>query len=92
MAHPNIYTSSNTLVLLLFWPVRAEIHGRFQIDTVLQFLTVYTTTKPYRFENAPLLTAFSKRPGYSSGLYRCRVNGRRNRIAFDAVTNKTVSV
>ena len=45
---------------------------------------VYTTSKPYRFENAPLLKAYSKRHG--------SVNERRNRIETDAVTNETASV
>ena len=46
--------------------------------------------KPYRFENAPLLKAFSKRPGSDNELDR--VNEKRNRIETDAVTNETASV
>ena len=53
---------------------------------------VYTAMKPYRFENAPLLKAFSKRPGSDNELDRRRVNERCNRIETDAVTNETVSV
>ena len=53
---------------------------------------VYTTSKPYRFENAPLLKAFSKRPGFDNELGRLRVNERCNRIETDAVTNETASV
>ena len=48
--------------------------------------------KPYRFENAPLIAAFLNRPGSGNGLDRCRVNGRRNRIENDAVTNETAFV
>ena len=48
--------------------------------------------KPYRFENAPLLKAFSKRPGSDNELNRRRVKERRNRIETDAVTNETASV
>ena len=43
--------------------------------------------KLYRFENAPLLKAFSERPGSDNELDRRRVNERRN-----AVTNETASV
>ena len=50
---------------------------------------VYTTSKPYRFENAPLLKAYSKRPGSDNELDR---NEMRNRIETDAVTNETASV
>ena len=39
---------------------------------------VYTTSKPYRFENAPLLKAYSKRHGSNDELDRRRVNERRN--------------
>ena len=45
--------------------------------------------KPYRFENAPLLKAFSKRPGSDNELDRRRVNERCNCIETDAVTNET---
>ena len=48
--------------------------------------------KPYRFENAPLLKAYSKRPGSDNELDRRRVNERRNRIETDAITNETASV
>ena len=48
--------------------------------------------KPYIFENAPLLKAFSERPGSDNELDRRRVNERRNRIETDAVTNETTSV
>ena len=44
--------------------------------------------KTYRFQNAPLLTAFSKRPGFSHGFARRRVNGWRNRIESYPVTNE----
>ena len=53
---------------------------------------VYTTSKPYRFENAPLLKAYSKRHGSDNEFGRRRVNERRNRIESDAVTNETASV
>ena len=49
---------------------------------------VYTTSKPYCFENAPLLKAYSKRHGSDNELDRCRVNERCNRIETDAVTNR----
>ena len=39
--------------------------------------------KPYSFENAPLLKAFSERPGSDNELDRRRVNERRNRIETD---------
>ena len=49
--------------------------------------------KPYRLENAPLLKAYSKRPGSADNeLDRRRVNERLNRIETDAVTNETASV
>jgi len=53
---------------------------------------VYTISKPYRFENAPLLKAYRKRPGSDKELDRRRVNEWRSRIGFDAVTNETASV
>ena len=53
---------------------------------------VYTTSKPYRFENAPLFKAYSKRHGSDNELDRHRVNERRNHIKTDAVTNETASV
>ena len=42
--------------------------------------------KQYRFENAPLLKAFSERPGSDNELDRRRVNERRkiNRIETDS--------
>ena len=48
--------------------------------------------KPYRFEKAPLLKAYSKRLGSDNELDRRRVNERRNRVETDAVTNETASV
>ena len=53
---------------------------------------VYTTSKPYRFENAPLLKAYSKQHGSDNELDRRRINERRNRIETEAVTNETASV
>ena len=53
---------------------------------------VYTTSKPYRFENALLLKAYSKRPGSDNELDRRRVDEMRNRIETDAVINETASV
>ena len=44
-----------------------EISKRFQIDAVSPSTR---WMKPYRFQNASLLTAFSKRPGFSNGLDR----------------------
>ena len=38
---------------------------------------------------APLLAAFSNRPGFANGLDRCRLNRRRNRIENDVFTNET---
>ena len=61
--------------------------NRIQIDAVSPFTR---QMKPYRFENAPLLSAFSNRPGFSNGLDRRRVNVRCKRIESDAVTNETV--
>ena len=63
--------------------------NRIQIDAVSLFTR---QMKPYRFENAPLLAAFSNRPGLANVLDQCRVNRRRNRIENDAVTNETVFV
>ena len=63
--------------------------NRIQIDAVSPFTR---QMKPYRFENAPLLLAFSNRLGFGNGLGRRRVNGRSNRIESDAVTNKTAFV
>ena len=48
--------------------------------------------KPRRFENAPLLPAFSKRRGFNISLDRCRVNERCNRNNSDAVKNETTFV
>ena len=48
--------------------------------------------KPYRFENTPLLKAFSEWPGSDNELDRCRVNEGWNRIETNAVTNETVSL
>ena len=48
--------------------------------------------KPYRFENVPLLKAFSERPGSDNEHDRRRLNEKRNRIKTDAVTNETASV
>ena len=63
--------------------------NRIQINAVSLFTG---QIKPYRFENAPLLAAFSNRLGFGNGLNRCRVNRRRNRIENDAVTNETAFV
>ena len=83
---------------------RAALPERYTIFTsrASQFLArpflnrygfaVYTTSKPYRFENALLLKAYSKRPGSDKELDRHRVNERRKRIETDAVTNETASV
>ena len=62
------------------WPRNRRVHDRFQIDAVLPFWAVYFTRpmKPYRFENTPLFTAFSKLSGFNVGLDQCRVNGRHN--------------
>ena len=62
---------------------------RFSIDAVSLFTR---PMEPYRFENAPLLKAFSKRPGFDNELEPARVNERCNRIETDAVTNETASV
>ena len=50
------------------------------------------TLKPYSFENAPLLKAYSKLPGSDNELDRHLVNEMRNRIETDGVTNETASV
>ena len=63
--------------------------NRIQIDAVSPFTR---ELKPYRFENAPVLSAFSNRPGFGNGLDRRRVNGRCNRIESNAVTNETAFV
>ena len=63
--------------------------NRIQINAISLFTR---QIKPYRFENAPLLAAFSNRPGFGNGLDRCRVNRRRHRIENDAVTNETAFV
>ena len=63
--------------------------NRIQIDAVSPFTR---QMKPYRFENASLLSAFSNRPAFGNGLGRRRVNGRCNRIESDVVTNKTAFV
>ena len=61
----------------------------FLIDAVSPFTQ---RMKLYRFENAPLLKAFSKRPGSDNKLGGRHVNERHNRIETDAVTNETMSV
>ena len=80
----------------------AALRARFTIFTsrasqfrARPFLTqcgfaFYTTSKPYRFENASLLKAYSKRPGSDNELDQRHVNEMRNRIETDAVTNETV--
>ena len=55
--------------------------NRIQIDAVSQFTR---QMKPYRFENAPLLAAFSNPPGFANGLDRCRVNREKNRVRVNA--------
>ena len=62
---------------------------RTQIDAVSPFIR---QIKRYRFENAPLLAAFSNRPGFANGLNWCRVSRRDSRIENDAVTNETAFV
>ena len=61
----------------------------FHSDTDLSFTR---PRKLYRFENAPLLKAYSKRPGSDNEPDRRCVNERRNRIETNAVTNETASV
>ena len=63
--------------------------NRIQIGVVSLFAR---EIKLCRFENAPLLAAFSNRHGFGNSLDRCRVNRRHNRIENDAVTNETVFV
>ena len=63
--------------------------NRIQIDVVSPLAR---QMKPYRFEKAPLLSAFSNEPGFGDGLNWHRVNGRCTRIESDAVTNETVFV
>ena len=63
--------------------------NRSQIDAVSPFTR---QMKLYRFEYAPPLAAFPNRPGFRSGLDRCRVNRRRNRIENDAVTYEAALV
>ena len=63
--------------------------SRTQIDAVSLFTR---QRKAHRFENAPLLAAFSNRRGFANCLCRCRVNSWRNRIDNDAVTNETAFV
>ena len=69
--------------------LRLSHTDRIQIDVGSQFTR---QMKPYRFENAPLLSVFSNRPGFGNGLDRRRVNGRCNCIENDAVTNETAFV
>ena len=63
--------------------------NRTQIDAVSPFTR---QMKPYRFENAPLLAAFSNRPGFANGLDRWGVNKWCNRIENDAVKIETAFV
>ena len=70
-----------------FDEISRQNSNRIQIDAGSPFTQ---QMKPYRFENAPLLTAFSNRPGFDNGFNRRRVNGRCNRIKSDAVTNETM--
>jgi len=69
--------------------VIVQQNAALQIDAVSPFTQ---PMKPYRFENAPLFKAFSKRPGSDNELARRHVNERCNRITTDAVTNETASV
>ena len=57
-----------------------------------RFQPLTRPVKPYRFETAPLLKAFSKRHGFNVGLDWYNVNERRNRNESNAVTNETASV
>ena len=63
--------------------------NRIQIDADSPFTR---QIKPYHFENDPLLSAFSHRPGFGNGLDRRPVNGRCDLIESDAVTNETAFV
>ena len=61
--------------------------------TVIDAVSSYTRPmEPYCFENAPLLTAFSKRCGFIIDLDRRRVNERRNWNRVREKINETASV
>ena len=76
-----------------FWNPTMQVlrknSNRIQIDAVSSFTR---QMKPYCFQNAPLLAAFSNRPCFGNGLDQCRVDRRRNWIESDAVTNETAFV
>ena len=65
-----------------FDEISRQNSNRMQIDAVSPFTR---QMKPYHFENVPLSSAFSNRPGFD---WHC-VNGRCNRIESDVVTNET---
>ena len=68
-----------------FWVEQCKF--RAKVVTVfksVRFRCFARQMKAYRFENAPLLAAFSNRPGLANALDRCRLNRRRNRIENDS--------
>ena len=77
------FQSVYTVSISPFFEISRQNSNRIQIDALSPFTR---QMKPYRFENAPLLSAFSNRPGFGYGLDRRRVN------ESDAVTNKTTFV
>ena len=89
MAHTSAKLRARFTILNRRMQISRHNGNRTQIDAVSPFTR---HMKPYRVENAPLLAAFSNRPGFGNGLDRCRVNRRRNRIENDAVTNEATFV
>ena len=89
MAHASTKLRARFTILNRRMQISHYNGNRTQMDAVSPFTR---QMNPYRFENAPLLAAFSNRPGFGNGLDRCRVNRRRNRIENDAVSNETAFV
>ena len=93
-SHPfqvlTLYRScSQALIILRPSEILRQNSDCIHIDAVSPFTR---QMKPYHFENAPLLSAFSNRSGFGNGLDQHRVNRRCNRIESDAVTNETAFV
>ena len=89
MAHASAKLRARFIILNRRMQISRHNGNLTQIDAVSPFTR---HMKPYLFENAPFLAAFSNRPGFGNGLDRCRVNRRRNRIENDALTNETTFV
>ena len=70
MAHASAKLRARFTILNRTMQLSRHNGNRTQIDAVSPFIR---QMKSYRFENAPLLAAFSNLPGFGNGLNRCSV-------------------